>query len=81
MSCTIPYVGHFGIHRTHELISRYYWWPEMRDDIAEYVRGCVISQRSKRSKSAPGPWAGKLMALSVPSGVWEDIRTLWDRCL
>ena len=20
-----PYVGHFGIHRTHELISRYYW--------------------------------------------------------
>ena len=65
-----PYVGHFGIHRTHELISRYYWWPEMRDDIAAYVKGCVMCQRSK---SAPGPKAGKLMPLPVPSGIWEDI--------
>ena len=65
-----PYVGHFGIHRTHELISRHFWWPEMRDDIAAYVKGCVICQRSK---SAPGPKAGKLMPLPVPSGIWEDI--------
>ena len=65
-----PYVGHFGIHRTHELISRHFWWPKMFDDIAAYVKGCVMCQRSK---SAPGPKAGKLMPLPVPSGIWEDI--------
>ena len=64
-----PYVGHFGIHRTHELISRHFWWPKMTDDVAEYVKGCVMCQRSK---SAPGPKAGKLMPLPVPEGIWED---------
>ena len=65
-----PYAGHFGIHRTHELISRFFWWPKMFDDIAAYVKGCVICQRSK---SAPGAKAGKLMPLPVPEGIWEDI--------
>ena len=65
-----PYVGHFGIHRTHTLISRYFWWPKMTDDITAYVKGCVVCQRSKR---APDPKAGKLMPLPVPEGIWEDI--------
>lgn len=65
-----PYAGHFGVHRTERLISRYFWWPRMHDDIASFVGGCVICQRSK---SVAGPKAGKLMPLPVPEGIWEDI--------
>ena len=65
-----PYAGHFGVHRTQELIARYYFWPKMNEQIAEYVRGCELCQRSK---SASGKKAGKLMPLPVPEGIWEDI--------
>ena len=65
-----PYAGHFGVHRTQNLISRYYFWPRMSADIAEYVKGCELCQRSK---SATGKKAGKLMPLPVPEGIWEDI--------
>ena len=40
----------------------------MRDDVAAYVKGCVICQRSK---SAPVPKASKLMPLPVPYGIWD----------
>ena len=65
-----PYAGHFGIHRTLELIQRYYWWPHMQAEIAEFIKGCVPCQRSKPMH---GPTAGKLLPLPVPSVHWEDI--------
>ena len=65
-----PYAGHFGVKRTQELIARYYFWPGMNEQIAQYVKGCELCQRSK---SATGKKAGKLMPLSIPEKIWEDI--------
>ncbi len=32
-----PLVGHFGVEKTLELLSRKYYWPKMRGDIEKYV--------------------------------------------
>ena len=65
-----PYAGHFGVQRTQELISRYYWWPQMQAEVATFQKGCVPCQRSKPPHGAV---AGKLQPLPVPEALWEDI--------
>ena len=65
-----PYCGHTGIHRTQSLISRYFYWPNMHEDITEYVKGCIVCQRNKSVSGVP---AGKLQPLPVPSDIWKDV--------
>ena len=33
--------GHPGINRTIRLVERYYWWPQLQKEVADYVRGCA----------------------------------------
>jgi hypothetical protein len=42
-----PVHGHPGISKTIQLTERLYWWPKMRIDITEYVKGCAKCQRHK----------------------------------
>jgi hypothetical protein len=42
-----PVHGHPGISKTIQLTERLYWWPRMRVDITEYVKGCADCQRHK----------------------------------
>jgi hypothetical protein len=42
-----PVHGHPGISKTIQLTERLYWWPRMRIDITEYVKGCADCQRHK----------------------------------
>jgi hypothetical protein len=42
-----PVHGHPGISKTTQLIERLYWWPQMRADIMEYVKGCADCQCHK----------------------------------
>ena len=65
-----PYAGHVGMNATYSLISRYFYWPNMQEQINHYVQGCIICQRNK---AAPGAKAGKLLPLPVPDGIWDDI--------
>ena len=65
-----PYAGHSGMNKTVQLVSRYFYWPNMRQDINPYVRGCELCQRNK---SASGKVSGKLQPLPVPEQIWEDI--------
>ena len=39
--------GHFGREKTYERIARNFYWPGMRRDIEEHVRGCYACNRSK----------------------------------
>jgi hypothetical protein len=39
-----PVYGHPGISKTIQLTERLYWWPQMRADITEYVKGCADCQ-------------------------------------
>ncbi len=42
-----PFVGHFGIKKTWELIARKYNWPTLQQDIEAYIKGCNICLASK----------------------------------
>jgi hypothetical protein len=39
-----------------ELISQYFWWPQMAKDVTSYIKGCAECQRNKvntQAKKAP----------------------------
>ncbi len=42
-----PSMGHPGIANTYTLTRRDYWWPQMKKDIEEYVKGCALCQANK----------------------------------
>ncbi len=42
-----PIYRHPGINKTYQLTSRRYWWPNMRQDVMNYVQGCAECQRNK----------------------------------
>ena len=42
-----PAYGHPGINRMKELVVKYYWWPQLTQDVQEYVKGCADCQRNK----------------------------------
>lgn len=35
-----PAAGHFGISKTHDLVTRNYYWPQLRKYVKDYVSGC-----------------------------------------
>src|SRR6202022_2139467 len=39
--------GHFGQAKTYEVVSRDYYWPQMRSFVNDYVRSCDACQRAK----------------------------------
>ena len=43
----LPVHGHPGISHTADLLQRRYWWPRLRQDVIQYVRGCAECQRHK----------------------------------
>lgn len=61
--------GHFGKWKTFKLISLSYWWPEMHEDVAYFVRRC---NQCAKKKQRFGPSRGKLipMAPQIPLPVY-----------
>ena len=43
------FAGHFGRHKTLELITRSFFWPKMDEWIRNYIRTCDTCQRNKSS--------------------------------
>ena len=43
----IPTYGHPGINQTKDLVAKYYWWPQLTQDVQEYVKGCADCQQNK----------------------------------
>jgi hypothetical protein len=48
-----PTAGHPGGRKTFINIARDYWWPTMRKDIAEFVKGCATCQATKPRTTQP----------------------------
>jgi hypothetical protein len=42
-----PIYGHPGISKTIQLVEQNHWWPKMKQDVTEYVKGCADCQRHK----------------------------------
>lgn len=62
--------GHPGRFKTWDLLKRSYFWPRMSRDVATFVNGCHLCQRTKTSRTSP---AGFLEPLPVPYRPWTDI--------
>jgi len=65
-----PLGGHQGIHNTMDKLKRYYWWPNMRKDVENYILSCETCGRCKTRRHNP---YGKLLPLPVPKKLWEII--------
>jgi hypothetical protein len=48
-----PVHGHPGISKTIQLTERLYWWPKMRHEIMDYVKGCAECQRHNVTVGRP----------------------------
>ena len=64
------WAGHPGWQRTHALLKQGYYWPQMRDDVEEYTRTCLICQQDKVERRRT---PGLLEPLPVPSRPWESV--------
>jgi hypothetical protein len=42
-----PSAGHPGITNSYELAKQDTWWPNMKQDVEQYVKGCTICQANK----------------------------------
>ena len=62
--------GHFGIDKTRELVGRKYYWPSLRKDVENYVRGCDVCLALKALRYKP---YGDLQSLPVPTHQWKDL--------
>jgi hypothetical protein len=65
-----PDVRHPGIHRMLELIKRTYWWPTIKTDIQNYVKGCSACQKNKIIRQ---PGHVSLSPLPIPEQPWQEI--------
>lgn len=65
-----PLAGHFGVNRTETLLKRKFHWPNMHEDIVDFVRSCHICQRQANHRHKP---YGKLESLPIPKRPWSEI--------
>ena len=65
-----PYAGHRGIASTTQALERYFYWPEMRKDLNQFVTECLTCQKVKYDRHQT---PGLLMPLPVPDAPWESI--------
>jgi hypothetical protein len=64
------FATHSGSTKMYKDLKKYYWWPNMKREIAKFVSNCGICQQVKIEHQRP---AGDLQLLSIPKCKWEDI--------
>ena len=65
-----PLGGHLGVDKTLEIVSRFFYWPNMKKTVHEYVTSCHECQMVKPSHQRV---PGLLQPLPIPSKPWECI--------
>lgn len=65
-----PAAGHRGIAKTLRTVARFFVWPGLARDVADYVRSCPVCQATKADQQRP---IGLLQPLPVPQHPWESI--------
>ena len=63
-----PLASHFGIKKIRELVAQKYYWPTLRRNVEDNVKGCDIWLASKIVRHKP---YGDLQFLSVPTHCWK----------
>jgi RNase H-like domain found in reverse transcriptase/Reverse transcriptase (RNA-dependent DNA polymerase)/Integrase zinc binding domain/Chromo (CHRromatin Organisation MOdifier) domain len=62
--------GHFGQDKTLELISRDFYWHNIRQFVNDYIRSCDTCNRNKTPRHKK---FGKLQPLPIPSQPWSSV--------
>jgi hypothetical protein len=62
--------GHAGVSKTMKRLSENFYWDNMRKDVQDHVRKCMICQQTKYSTARP---SGLLQPLPLPAQIWEDL--------
>ncbi|KAK1911210.1 hypothetical protein P3342_011812 [Pyrenophora teres f. teres] len=62
--------GHGGKHETYAKLTRWYFWPRMTYDVAQYVRACLTCRRVKSHREGKH---GLLHPLPIPDRYWTSI--------
>jgi hypothetical protein len=62
--------GHWGAGKTVEIVGRNFHWPNMDDQIRQYVHQCDSCQRNKPSSHRRN---GLLHPLELPNAAWSSI--------
>lgn len=63
-------IGHKAARKTHDYLTRWYWWPTMAKDVEMFCKSCETCQTTKTSTSKP---RGLLHTLPVPNSPWSSI--------
>ena len=67
-------MGHFGVHKTLDILFKHFYWPRMRRDVERICSRCIAYQQAK-SKSMPH-WL--YIPLPIPTESW--LTFLWILC-
>jgi hypothetical protein len=62
--------GHSGRHGSYEKLNRWYYWPRMVHDVAQYVQSCLTCRRTKSYRDGKH---GLLHPLPIPERYWSSI--------
>nr|GEU70581.1 reverse transcriptase domain-containing protein [Tanacetum cinerariifolium] len=64
------YFIHPGSDKMYQDMKKLYWWPNMKADIATYVRKCLTCAKVKAEQQRP---SGLLVQLEIPQWKWDNI--------
>ena len=62
--------GHQGIEQTYSAVHKLFYWPQMNNDVCNYVKSCDSCQHIKASQQVP---AGLLQPLPIPRQPWDQV--------
>jgi hypothetical protein len=65
-----PLVGHGGAKRTTTFLKNSYYWPNLKDDVKEYVKTCLTCQQNPTFNKKQ---VGLLRPLLIPEGPCESV--------
>lgn len=64
-----PYSVHPGATKMYKDLRENYWWPNMKNEIADFVSKCLTCQKVKAEHRQPG---GDLQKIEFPEWKWEQ---------
>eukprot|EP00253_Pinus_taeda_P029383 PITA_29383 len=69
--------GHFGVEKTVAVLQKYFYWPNLRQNVVKYIRSCTACAIAKPTIKKQGLYT----LLPTPSRPWESISMDYMSCL
>src|SRR3954454_7204263 len=57
-----PLAGHMGVNNTYYRLINNHWWPGMKEDIINHIRGCDTCQKRRRGRERAEADSAKIIA-------------------